>query len=159
MCDWKKRDSLLVSKEEFVADLTGTLAPIEAIRKSQGNPLNMKTSGNYFLPPYEWFNDEIASWCVELGKKLINFTPGTLSNADYTTPADKNYRTSEEIYLSILNYENSKPSGLNGFLLLMHIGTDPKRTDKFYHRVPDLIRYLKSKGYQFQTVDKLIALP
>ena len=155
-CDWKKRDSLLVTKNEFDEDLAGTLPHIAAISKSQGNPRSLKYSDYYFLPPYEWYNENVANWCLEAGKRLINFTPGTLSHADYTTPADKNYRTSEEIYLSIVNYERSKPSGLNGFLLLMHVGTDPKRTDKFYHQLPRLIRHLKSKGYQFQTVDKLL---
>ncbi len=155
-CDWKKRDSLLVSKEEFVSDLTGTLEPMQAFRKANGNPPNLRTSDLYFLPPYEWYNEKIAEWCGEVGKKLINFTPGTLSAADYTTPSDKNYRTSDEIYRSVVQYENTRPSGLNGFLLLMHVGTDPKRTDKFYKHIPRLIKHLKAKGYQFQTVDMLL---
>jgi len=41
----------------------------------------------------------------------------------------------------------------------MHIGTDPKRTDKFYRHLPELVRYLKTKGYQFQTVDQMIQIP
>ena len=51
--------------------------------------------------------------------------------------------------LSLIMKDQS-PSGLNGFILLMHIGTDPKRTDKFYRKLPGLINYLRSKGYQFQ---------
>ena len=110
----------------------------------------------FFLPPYEWYNDTIAAWTKEMGLQLINFTPGTRSNADYTTPNDKNYRSSEEIYNSIINYEQTKPAGLNGFILLLHIGTDPNRTDKFYYRLPELIKYLKAKGYHFQTVEQLL---
>ena len=91
-----------------------------------------------------------------MGLQLINYTPGTLSHADYTTTKDKNYRSSETIYNSIIDYERSKPAGLNGFILLMHIGAGPNRTDKFYSRLPALIKYLKQKGYQFQTVDKLL---
>ncbi len=113
-----------------------------------------KTS--YFLPPYEWYNDTIAAWTKELGLQLINFSPGTRSNADYTYPALKNYQSNEVIYHSIIDYERAKPSGLNGFILLLHIGTDPKRTDKFYSRLPRLISYLKAKGYHFQTVDQLL---
>jgi peptidoglycan/xylan/chitin deacetylase (PgdA/CDA1 family) len=37
----------------------------------------------------------------------------------------------------------------------MHIGAGPGRTDKFYARLPELIKYLKQKGYQFQTVDQV----
>jgi peptidoglycan/xylan/chitin deacetylase (PgdA/CDA1 family) len=110
------------------------------------------------LPPYEWYNDTIAAWTKELGLQLINFTPGTRSTADYTTPEMKNYQSSEAIYNSIINYEQSKPSGLNGFLLLLHIGTDPKRTDKFYKCLPELIKYLKARGYQFQTVEQLLKI-
>ena len=36
---------------------------------------------------------------------------GTLSHADYTTGNDKNYRSSESIYNSIVDYERSHPPG------------------------------------------------
>ena len=148
-CDWNKRDSLLVSKDEFKKDLSANYKMMERFGLQ-------KTAAQYLLPPYEWYNDSIAAWTNEMGLQLINFTPGTRSNADYTTPDEKNYRSSEEIYQSIVNYENLKPSGLNGFMLLVHIGTDPKRTDKFYNRLPQLIAALKAKGYQFQTVEGLL---
>ena len=66
--------------------------------------INMSRT-KFFLPPYEWYNDTIAAWTKESGLKLINYTPGTLSHADYTTPADKNYRSSETIYNSIIDHE------------------------------------------------------
>jgi peptidoglycan/xylan/chitin deacetylase (PgdA/CDA1 family) len=111
---------------------------------------------NYFLPPYEWYNDSIANWSKELQVQLINYTPGTLSHADYTTDKDKNYRSSEKILASILQSEQNRPAGLNGFILLMHIGAGPGRTDKFYRKLPELVRYLKAKGYQFQRVDEIV---
>ena len=115
-----------------------------------------KENANYFLPPYEWYNDSIAAWTKDMGLQLINYTPGTLSHADYTTAKDKNYRSSEAIYSSIINYEQAKPAGLNGFILLMHMGAGPGRTDKFYKRLPELIKYLKAKGYHFKTVERLL---
>jgi peptidoglycan/xylan/chitin deacetylase (PgdA/CDA1 family) len=121
-------------------------------------PVN-HSPGRYFLPPYEWYNDSISYWCEKQGIQLLNFTPGTLSSADYTTPSDKNYRSSETIYHSIIDYEKSHSAGLNGFILLMHIGTDPKRTDKFYLKLPQLIEYLKTSGYSFKTIDQLIPVP
>ena len=111
---------------------------------------------NFFLPSYEWYNDSMAIWAKDLEFQLINYTPGTLSHTDYTTSKDKNYRSSETIFNSIVNYEKTKPAGLNGFILLMHIGAGPDRTDKFYTRLPGLIEYLKQKGYHFQTVDQLL---
>jgi endoglucanase len=148
-CDWNKRDSLLVSKKQFLYDLADNYASIATYGIEMAK-------AEYFLPPYEWYNDSIAAWTKEMKLQLINFTPGTRSNADYTTPKDKNYRSSKEIYNSIISYEQSNPSGLNGFILLLHIGTDPERTDKFYHHLPGLIKYLKAKGYQFQTVEQLL---
>jgi len=148
-CDWNKRDSLFVTKDEFKKDLSANYKMMERFGLQ-------KTSAQYLLPPYEWYNDSISAWTKEMGLQLINFTPGTRSNADYTTPDEKNYRSSEEIYNSIINYESSNSSGLNGFMLLVHIGTDPKRTDKFYNRLPQLITELKAKGYQFQTVEGLL---
>lgn len=148
-CDWNNRDSLLVTKKQFRFDLADNYT--EMIRHN----IDLQKA-TFFLPPYEWYNDSIAAWTKELQLQLINYTPGTLSHADYTTPVDKNYRSSEEIYQSIIQNEQSKPTGLNGFIFLMHIGTDPKRSDKFYKYLLKLIQYLKTKGYQFQRVDSLL---
>lgn len=148
-CDWSKRDSLLVSKSQFKNDLQKSYDELKRFGVS-------KTSAHFFLPPYEWYNDSIAAWTKEMNLQLVNFTLGTLSNADYTTPDEKNYRSSETVYQSIINYEQKHSSGLNGFILLMHIGTDAKRTDKFYNRLPDLIQYLKSKGYELVRIDELL---
>lgn len=147
-CDWNKRDSLLIDKLTFQRD----------ILENEVEPLKFLIANkkDYFLPPYEWYNDSIVAWTKELDLQLINYTPGTLSHADYTTDNEKNYRSSETIYNSIINFERSKPGGLNGFILLMHIGAGPGRTDKFYKKLPVLIRYLKQKGYHFQRIDELL---
>jgi peptidoglycan/xylan/chitin deacetylase (PgdA/CDA1 family) len=78
-CDWDKRDSLLVSKDEFVTDL---LKNYNAMQKAG----IQKKDARFFIPPYEWYNDSIATWTNELGLQLINFTPGTKSTADYNHP-------------------------------------------------------------------------
>ena len=148
-CDWNDRNKLLVSKDDFAIDLLNNYGQMTMFDIEKKN-------ATWFLPPYEWYNDTISAWTKQLELRLINYTPGTLSHADYTTLKDKNYRSSETIYNSIINYERSKPSGLNGFILLMHIGAGPDRTDKFYNRLAELIKYLKQEGYQFQTVDQLL---
>jgi len=148
-CDWSKRDSLLVTKSQFRFDLADNYTAMARLG------IDIKKA-NIFLPPYEWYNDSIAAWSKELQIQLINYTPGTVSHADYTLDSDKNYRSSEKILSSILQYEQTKPAGLNGFILLMHVGAGPGRTDKFYRKLPELVRYLKAKGYQFQRVDNLV---
>ncbi len=149
-CDWEKRDSLLLTHREFVADLENGYKELQkwGIEKVQAP---------YFLPPYEWYNDSIAVWTNEMGLQIVNYTPGTNSNADYTYPEmGSKYKSSDFIKQSILAYEDKTINGLNGFILLIHIGTDPRRTDKFYKYLPELIKELKSRNYQFTRIDKLL---
>ena len=54
-----------------------------------------------YIPPYEYYNKKIAAWAKAMGIQLINFTPGSGSNADYTTPDMKNYKSSKMIYKRI----------------------------------------------------------
>ena len=145
--DWEDRNKTLVSRSEFDNDL-------------QDNYKAMKQAGltvelpRYLMPPYEWYNAEIGRWAKEMGVQVVNFTPGTSSNADYTTPGMRNYLSSEIIYNNILSYEAKK--GLNGFILLMHIGSAPERTDKLYNRLDKLIVELKKRGYQLVRIDQLL---
>lgn len=145
-CPWINRDSLLITKREFEQDLLSNYKSMKkfGIRKKEAH---------FFMPPYEWYNDSIAAWTASMGLQLINYSPGTISHADYTTPDMKNYRGSEEIMLSI----KRSSANLNGFILLLHIGTDPKRIDKFYKRLPELLHYLKSMGYEFVTMTQLLS--
>lgn len=146
-CDWSKRDSLLVGREQFNSDLADNYAAMHRFGIAQKDAL-------FFLPPYEWYNDSIAAWTRQRGLQLINYTPGTISHADYTTDGSKNYRSGEAIYRSVIARE--KNGGLGGFILLLHIGSGPGRTDKFYRRLPALLRYLKENHYQLVTVPGLL---
>ncbi|WP_316813972.1 polysaccharide deacetylase family protein [Pedobacter heparinus] len=149
-CDWGKRDSLLVTRAQFEKDINNSYAELKRFGID-------KKQAAYFLPPYEWYNHAIAAWTYDMGLQLVNFTPGTRSAADYTYPEmGTKYVDSEKVLTSILSYEQKDKNGLNGFMLLVHIGTDPRRKDKFYTRLPELIQALKGKGYQFVRVDELL---
>ena len=151
-CDWVKRDSLLVTRQDFLDDLENNYTEMKKLGIKKEEAL-------FFLPPYEWYNDSISKWTGEAGLRLINFSPGTRSNADYTYPdMGEKYVDSKTIHESILNYEKESSNGLNGFILLVHIGTHPGRTDKYYHFLPDLIKELKSRGYNFVRIDDLLSL-
>ena len=142
---WEKRDSLLVTREEFEKDM---MQSYETMRKAG---IEYKDAPIY-IPPYEYYNKEIAAWAKSMGIQVINYTPGTMSNADYTTPdMGQKYRSSKFIYNKIMEVE--KKEGLNGHLMLIHFGTDDRRTDKFYNGYLDkLIKTLKRKGYTFAPV-------
>jgi endoglucanase len=148
-CDWEQRDSLLVSRDEFTDDLEMNYRAMRAFGI-------VRADAPYFLPPYEWYNDTISAWTAAMDLQLVNYTPGTLSHADYTVPDEPGYRSSETIYHSIMAYERARAHGLNGFILLSHVGTAPERTDKFYLRLEDLIVDLKALGYRFRRIDALL---
>ncbi|WP_276479746.1 glycoside hydrolase family 9 protein [Paraflavitalea pollutisoli] len=148
-CDWNKRDSLLVTQQEFESDLLSNYTAMSPF-------LIEPAAAPYFLPPYEWYNDSISSWTKQAGFQLINYTPGTISHADYTTPDMKNYRSSDQVLQSIYGYNRKSPAGLNGFILLLHIGTAPQRTDKLYNRLDELINYLTREGYEMVRIDQLL---
>lgn len=138
---WDDRDSTLVSREEWWTDLEQNYREMErfGVRFSDAR---------WFMPPYEWYNDSVAAWTKAEGLQLVNFTAGTLTNADYTTPGmGKQYRSSDEIESRLLSVEERE--GLRGYILLLHIGTHPERTDKFYLRLGHIIDTLRSRGYTF----------
>lgn len=149
-CDWKHREKTLVTREEFLSDLEGNYLELEKFGLS-------RDKARYFLPPYEWYNRQIVDWAAEAGTVVVNFTPGLITGADYTSPEMENYRSSEEILLQLLTYESGAPDGLNGFIILIHPGVAPERTDLFYFCLGELISELRRRGYQFVRIDRLLS--
>lgn len=148
-CPWDEREKTLVTYEEFASDLRRNVEDLVAL----GVPRDGIT---WWIPPFEWYNDEISRWSEAEGLRLFSFTPGTLSHADYTEESAANYRSSETIYRSIFGFEEKEPDGLNGFLLLTHVGAGEGRRDKFFLRLPELIRDLTERGYRFRRLDELL---
>jgi len=137
-CDWNKRDSLLHGTSTIKRDIYNNLIALN----------DLGIIPKYFMPPYEWYNTEIVKIAAELDQVTVNFSPGTRSNADYTTPDMVNYVSSKEIFDSIYAYEEQ--NGMNGFHLLIHPGTSSLRADKFYLNLGKIISDLKGKNYQLK---------
>lgn len=148
-CPWTGPKVTLVSRAAFTDDLERNLETL----KRFGVP---RSAARFFLPSYEWYNDEIATWTRELGLTLVCHTPGTRSNADYTEEGAPQFVPSEAILQSILRGEREDPHGLNGFMLLLHAGAGPGRTDKFHRRFDGLLGTLEGRGYRFVRVDTLL---
>lgn len=147
---WQNRDSTLVSKSDFIEDLRMNYEEMRKFGISADEaPL--------FLPPYEWYNNEISKWCNEIGLTLICNSNGTNSNQDWTYPeSNAQYFSSKKIIEGIMNYESEQPEGLNGFILLLHIGADERRTDKLYFRLDEIISELITRGYNFTLLSDTI---
>jgi peptidoglycan/xylan/chitin deacetylase (PgdA/CDA1 family) len=145
---WENPDSLLVTREEFEADM---MKSYDLMRKAG---IEYKDAP-FYIPPYEYYNKEISAWAKSMGVQVVNFTPGTGTNADYTTPDMKNYRSSKAIYDRVMEVE--KKEGLNGHLMLIHFGTHDDRTDKFYKGYMEkMIKTLKRKGYTFAPIREAV---
>jgi len=140
---WEKRDSMLITHEQFDRDISSNL---DELVKFGLQPRLI----NYFLPPYEWYNNKISRWSDEKKMQLINFTPDVGTNADYTTPDMTKYKSSKELTGQLLKFEQANQEHLNGAIVLIHLGTHPDRIDKFYNSLDQIIKTLKIKGYTFE---------
>jgi peptidoglycan/xylan/chitin deacetylase (PgdA/CDA1 family) len=151
-CSWESDRKTLVSHGAFLQDVRENVAKITrcGVERSQIR---------YFLPAFEHYNQQIVDWAKELDLTLVNYTPGTRSNADYTGEAEKNFVSSKAIFDSIVAKEKHDPDGLNGFLLLLHLGSGPDRKDKFHTRFGALLDGLAGKGYRFVTIRDLLSKP
>jgi len=149
-CPWTGPKVTLVSREAFTRDLQLNVEALERHGVA-------RQAVTFFLPPYEWYNAEIAEWTSALGMTLVNYTPGTRSNADYTEEGTRQFVSSDVIFQSIVRREREDPHGLNGFLLLLHVGAGPGRADKFHRRFDEILGVLAVRGYEFVRVDTLLA--
>ena len=146
-CSWEKRDSPLVKEKEFLSDITANYKELEKAGISA-------KKASVFLPPYEWYNDTIASWTNKAGLRLVNISSGTIINQDWTVPEKgKPYYSSDFLMKNFLSYEKKK--GMNGYILLIHPGTDPRRTDKFYFRLDSVLTFLEKKEYSFHSFTEI----
>jgi peptidoglycan/xylan/chitin deacetylase (PgdA/CDA1 family) len=142
--DWNDRKKTLVTRDSAISDYRRNLAAM----KAAGLSISKQPS---FIPPYEWWNSEVAQWFRTEKVSLVSFTPGTGTNADYTWPEmGAAFRSTEKILQNLYAYETAR--GLNGTILLIHAGTDPRRKDKLYDQLDTLISTLTQKGYSFHPI-------
>ena len=138
---WENRQVSLVTPDSLIADLRKNMAELEKYG------IDISTV-KYYLPPYEYYNREHVSLIESEGQITVNFTPGLRTAADYTTPDMPNYKSSQELIEQLFDFEEKE--GLNGAIILIHPGTENKRTDKLYLRLDEIIKSLKTKGYTFE---------
>jgi peptidoglycan/xylan/chitin deacetylase (PgdA/CDA1 family) len=156
-CDWEEREKTLVTEKFFKEDLQRNLDGLQELGALRGRSPQATRRGEMprlFIPPYEWFNAEQVRWSSEMGVTLINFTPGSGSNRDYAPEGDRVFVPSQKIFDDILAYEQRDPHGLNGFVLLLHLGSG--RKDPFHTRLGALCDELKRRGYGIVRVDELL---
>jgi len=147
-CSWENRDKSLVTRDFVEHDLEKNVAALRKLGAMHG------TMPRLFIPPYEWYNADQVRWARQLGVTLINFTPGSGSNRDYAPEGDKKFVPPRKIYDDILAFEKTDPHGLNGFILLLHLGSG--RKDPFHPLLGPLCDELGKRGYTFVGIDRLL---
>jgi peptidoglycan/xylan/chitin deacetylase (PgdA/CDA1 family) len=145
---WKDRDKSLITEQFFKKDLQKNILDLRKVGALQKNRPVL------FIPPYEYHNRDQVKWSDTLGVTLFNFTPGSGSNRDYAKEGDPHFVGAQKIYDDILVYEGKDPHGLNGFILLMHLGSG--RKDPLHPLLGPLCDELSKRGYAFERVDKLL---
>ena len=147
---WDDRDKTLVTEAFFKEDLRKNIARLRAIgalRHEQ--PV-------FFIPPYEHYNRDQVLWARQLNVVLFNLTPGCGSNRDYIKEGAPRFVSARRLYDDILTYERKDPHGLNGFLVLLHLGSG--RKDPFHPMLGPLCDELSKRGYEFERVDRLLGV-
>lgn len=146
-CSWIERNRTIITDADFKSDLQKNIDDLKGLGATLGSPA-------LFIPPYEWFNDDQVRWARAMNVQLFNFSPGSGSNRDYMPESDPHFASSQQILDDILAYERRDPHGLNGYILLLHLGAD--RRDKFAPYLDRLITELQGRGYQFVRIDELL---
>lgn len=144
--EWDNRDSLIISADSIAADIVANAAELAKFGVT-------KEQSVWFLPPYEYYNEHTVRITEKLGYKVINYTPGTATPADYTTPSMASYQSSQQLIDKLYAYENAK--GLNGAVILIHPGISDERIDRLYDRLGEIITYLSKKGYSFKALNEI----
>jgi peptidoglycan/xylan/chitin deacetylase (PgdA/CDA1 family) len=146
---WDDRTNSTIDEAAFAADLEKNLADLRALGAAP------EGATVFFVPPFEWYNRDQIAWSRKLGVEVVNFTPGPRTNRDYAPEGDDAFVPSRQIYEDALAFEAENEAGLNGALLLMHLGSG--RRDPFHPLVGELCDELVRRGYEPVRVDQLCA--
>jgi peptidoglycan/xylan/chitin deacetylase (PgdA/CDA1 family) len=142
-----------VTREFVTAQLHAAEASFRALT---GRPM-----APYWRAPYGEHNAEIRAWAAEAGYRHISWTRGAGTAEDLDTRdwvADRSsriYRSRDEIAARILEFGQERREGLNGGIVLMHLGTR-RQTDRPHEGLPHLLKTLQNQGYRVVTVSELL---
>lgn len=141
LADWDENRTPLVTPDSALRDMDDNYTELKRFGIEKGRARTI-------VPPYEWYNRVHIEAYRSAGLSPVSPSPGIETFRDYTTPDMSDYRDSEYLWTQLLAREKSH--GLDGAIMILHLGTQDVRTDKFYHRLPALIDTLTSLGYTFE---------
>ncbi|MDE6353236.1 MAG: polysaccharide deacetylase family protein, partial [Muribaculaceae bacterium] len=141
LADWNKERTTLATADSALADM-------EAAYRHLADFGIVRDSALYLVPSYEWYNAEHIDAFKSAGLSPINLSPGIETYRDYTTPDLSYYTPSDVIWKQFLDRESTH--GVDGAIILIHLGTDSTRNDKFYRYLPAMLDTLTAHGYSIE---------
>lgn len=148
-----KSSRTLFTKEAFLKDLRG----VERIFLTTTG----KKMAKLWRAPYGEVNKEVLGWATVAGYTHVGWTRNSKQRMSLDTldwVADRNdplYRSAKEIVGRIEKFEKKDPNGLNGAIVLMHLGSE-RHSDQPHKKLPELIDDLNRKGYRGVTVSEVL---
>jgi peptidoglycan/xylan/chitin deacetylase (PgdA/CDA1 family) len=115
----------------------------------------------FWRAPYGEHNAEIRQWAAELGYRHVGWTRGrswqeSMDTMDWVADTtSKAYHTSEEILSHLMKMADEETNGINGGIILTHLGSHRRDGDHFYTVLPRLISGLREKNYALVKISEL----
>lgn len=109
----------------------------------------------YWRAPFGEYNREILTWAAEAGFLHIRWTSGFDTYDWVTDESSKLFHTPQEVYDHFLMEDLNRKTGLNGVIVLMHLGSH-RNNNHVFETLPRLIHTLQDRGYRFGMVNDLL---
>jgi len=109
----------------------------------------------YWRAPFGEYNEQILTWAAEVGYLHVHWT-GSFDTHDWVTDESSDlYHTPEEIFKQVMKLETENSDGLNGVIVLMHLGSQ-RLENHIFEILPQLIKEVRAKGYTFSSISGLL---
>ena len=136
-----------ITREFVQAQLFKTDSVFYAITGSRLKP--------YWRAPFGEYNEQILTWAAEAGYLHIHWT-GSFDTHDWVTDETSDlYHTPDEVFEQVMKLENANPDGLNGVIVLMHLGSQ-RLENHIFEILPRLIQEVRAKGYTLSNISGLL---
>jgi peptidoglycan/xylan/chitin deacetylase (PgdA/CDA1 family) len=109
----------------------------------------------YWRAPYGEYNPEILTWAAEVGYLHIRWTTDFDTYDWVVDESSKLYRTPEQVYEHFISVDDEHPNGLNGVIVLMHLGSH-RNGNHVFEALPKLIETIRARGYEVGSISDLL---
>jgi peptidoglycan/xylan/chitin deacetylase (PgdA/CDA1 family) len=149
----------------------GTLSDISPVKIEQelrkANEAYRSLTGAHLSPlwraPYGERNPQVCAWAKAAGYVHIGWRQGrtwreNLDSNDWVPDEETpGYHAPADVYDKIMALAKSEPYGINGGIILMHLGTVRMQKEKQVHRIlGKLIDDVRSLGYEIVPVSTMV---